>query len=149
MASIIGSLPQSRRNYKFALTPLADAMFQLLIFFMLSSGLNPYSLLTVGSGAIGQAMLADTPGEIDPAAIIMPGSSAIWNVEQGAVRTGGERFDFAQLVELAEAAALTEASTIILIADEGAQVQDIATVLEALTVAGVGSIQLAHAAAPS
>ncbi len=149
MASIIGSLPQSKRNYKFALTPLADAMFQLLIFFMLSSGLNPYSLLTVGSGAIGQELLADTSAQIDPAAIIMPGNSAIWNVGEGAIRTGGQTFDFTELVDLAEAAASIEASTIILIADEGAQVQDIATVLEALTVAGVGSIQLAHAAAPS
>jgi len=45
--------PRSPARYRFVLTPLADAMFQLLIFFMLSSNLAPYSLLTIRSGTTG------------------------------------------------------------------------------------------------
>ena len=47
MASRRAPLPERPRRYKFAMTPLADAMFQLLIFFMLSSSLAPYSLITL------------------------------------------------------------------------------------------------------
>jgi biopolymer transport protein ExbD len=55
------------RKYGFALTPLADAMFQLLIFFMLSSSLSPYSLIALTRGApAGQS--AVLPGVADEAA---------------------------------------------------------------------------------
>ena len=47
MASRRAPLPERPRRYRFVLTPLADAMFQLLIFFMLSSSLAPYSLITL------------------------------------------------------------------------------------------------------
>ncbi len=57
----IKSLPKSERRYTFALTPLADAMFQLLIFFMLSTSLTPYSLLTITRGAGPAAALACPP----------------------------------------------------------------------------------------
>ena len=37
--------PHRPRGNRFPMTALADAMFQLLIFFMLASSLTPYSLL--------------------------------------------------------------------------------------------------------
>lgn len=45
------ALPKSTRRYAFSLTPLADAMLQLLIFFMLSSSMAAYSLLGLNSAA--------------------------------------------------------------------------------------------------
>jgi biopolymer transport protein ExbD len=51
MASRKAPLPELPRRYKFVLTPLADAMFQLLIFFMLTSSLAPYSLITLKTAA--------------------------------------------------------------------------------------------------
>ena len=121
-------------------------MFQLLIFFMLSSGLNPYSMLTIGSGDGGDPSAA-IAGEIEPPPqAAMLGDAAVWNVGQDAVITGGQRFAFEDLPRLAEAAAGTDASRVILIADSEARVQDVATVLEALTVAGVLAVQLAPGA---
>ena len=79
------ALPRHTGRYNFVLTPLADAMFQLLIFFMLSSNLAPYSLLTVRTGVTGQegaqASGQDIPDEIAEA----PPNAAIWTVGAGEV----------------------------------------------------------------
>ena len=41
-----------RRSVAFSMTALADVLFQLLIFFMLSSNLAAYSMLPLRSGAL-------------------------------------------------------------------------------------------------
>ncbi|MGH1330353.1 MAG: ExbD/TolR family protein [Paracoccaceae bacterium] len=140
-------LPQTKRRYSFALTPLADAMFQLLIFFMLSSSLTPYSLLTIRSGATGEpgASSGGASGE-EPAAIAA--DAAIWQIANGQITAGGQSFEFEMLPDLAKALKANNTAQILLIAKPGAQVQDLATVLEALTIAGVTGVQLASTEAP-
>ena len=92
------ALPTRKRSYRFALTPFADAMFQLLIFFMLSSSLTPYSLLTLQSGTPDAE--AATGAGTDPAAPPQPQAQtepqdvALWTIEAGTVRVGGQEFDF-------------------------------------------------------
>ena len=136
-------LPRRTRRYGFALTPLADAMFQLLIFFMLTSSLTAYSLLTIRSGTAGDAATGGGgQGDAPPA---LAADAAIWNIGEGAIVAGGQTFDFTALPDLARAIAATQGAQILLIARADAQVQDLTTVLEALTLAGVEGVQIASA----
>lgn len=145
------NLPVRKRSYRFALTPLADAMFQLLIFFMLSSSLTPYSLLTLQS-ASGVKDEQAAPGEETTASDVPeetaePGDVALWTVEAGSVLVGGQSFGFDALSALAGALGTPSApADVILVVRTTAQVQDIATVLEALQAANVASVQVSTGA---
>lgn len=131
---------RSGRGYRFVLTPLADAMFQLLIFFMLSSNLAPYSLLTIRSGVAGDA--AGGNGA-DPAEVAPPADSAIWTVAADEIIVGGQRFPRSSLPDLAQAIGADGGASVVLILRDAALVQDLSSVLEALTTAGVTSVQIA------
>ncbi len=144
-------LPERKRNYRFALTPLADAMFQLLIFFMLSSGLTPYSLLTLQSAPGGEETQTD-PGA-DPQANApepVPNTQqnvALWTIDAETVIVGGQRFGFDALDDLAGALGTAGSpSDVLLIIRPTAQVQDITTVLSRLTAANVASVQVSTGA---
>jgi biopolymer transport protein ExbD len=144
-------LPERKRNYKFALTPLADAMFQLLIFFMLSSSLTPYSLLTLQSAPGGATSAATATAGNDPDAApqtAAPADAALWTVEAGGVMVGGQHFGFEALAALAEALVTPGTPvTVVLIVRPTAQVQDVTTVLARLRAAGVGSVQISSGGA--
>ncbi len=136
--------PRSASRYRFALTPLADAMFQLLIFFMLTSSLTPYSLLTIRSGPEAGTVASDPSAEPadEPA---LPGENAqFWTISQGEVTANGTRFPLDQLPALAAALGQNDQAEVILIMESSAQVQDLTSVLEALTSAGVTSVQIAE-----
>lgn len=140
-------LPERRRNYRFALTPLADAMFQLLIFFMLSSSLTPYSLLPLQSapGSAAETGAAPAPAEAEqaPQSPATPGDVVLWTLESDTVIVGGQRFGFDALTALAEALGTAGApADVILIVRPSAQVQDVTTVLARLRAADVGSVQV-------
>ena len=149
-ATSLIELPKRRLRYRFALTPLADAMFQLLIFFMLSSGLTPYSLLTLKSAPLAQS--AETPAvgtTEDPNEASIQGvtGAVLWTVESQAVIVGGQRFDFDAIDDLARA--LSDKGTpppIILIVRPSAQVQDITTVLARLKTAKITAVQISTGA---
>ena len=64
-------LPRRNRRYRFSMTPLADVMFQLLIFFMLSANLAAYSLLPLRSGAL-QEVLPAHAGASRPFSLLYP-----------------------------------------------------------------------------
>lgn len=136
--------PRSSARYRFALTPLADAMFQLLIFFMLTSSLTPYSLLTIRSGADAGTTASDrsaAPSED----IVIPGENAqIWSVEQDRITINNTVFTRADLPALAAAVGQDQTSEVILIMAASAQVQDLTSVLEALTSAGVSAVKIAE-----
>ncbi len=135
-------LLRSKRKYGFALTPLADAMFQLLIFFMLTSSLTPYSLLTLRSGPGEQtAAQAEAPEpQPDPGPPEDP--AARWTIENGAVLASGQRYSFTELRGLAGALAQRETPNVLVISTPRAQVQDIVTVLETLAAAQITSVQV-------
>lgn len=134
--------PAPKRG-RFAMTPLADAMFQLLIFFMLSSSLAPYSLLTIRSGPepqqAGDAQSANVP---DPDSAIIGANTALWTLEPGRVTIGGQTFAYAALPDLALALAANGDAEVIVILRQEARVQDLATVMEALTAAGISAVQI-------
>lgn len=139
------NLPERRTRYRFALTPLADAMFQLLIFFMLSSGLSAYALLDLQTGTPPSEATAgaETGNAPDTAPSSATTNAALWTVEANALRVGGQRFGFDALDDLASALGAQETrGAVVLIVRPSAQVQDIAAVLASLTAANVTSVQI-------
>jgi biopolymer transport protein ExbD len=134
-------LPGARpRRAAFALTPLADAMFQLLVFFMLSSSLSPYALIPLSGGPQGQS---EVVGQGAPqAAPLEDGAEvALWHLGRGTLRAGAVTIPLADL-----AANLPGApATVILFPDRSARVQDVATALEALALHGITRVQLVPA----
>ena len=148
MATHKAPLPERRRDYKFILTPLADAMFQLLIFFMLSSSLTPYSLITLKSGAdaVSENNSSQSMGEGENAKRSSSSASfktMLWFIGDGIVRVAGQEYNIDQLRDLAEAIGSQEnPGDLVLIVGSGARVQDVALALEALEGANVGAVQI-------
>ena len=140
-ARTIKELPRSTRRYGFALTPLAVAMFQLLIFFMLSSSLAPYSMLTLrsGPGTETASENAETPPDATPAD---NDKIAAWTIENGMIVANGQRFGFDTLPDLAGALVRAGTPRVLLVASPRAQVQDLASVLEILAASDITSVQV-------
>lgn len=136
----ISNLPRSTRRYAFALTPLADAMFQLLIFFMLTSSLTPYSLITLQSGPGSSSPESGSPANSQPQSANV--QSAFWKIDNGGIVSNGQYFGFGQLSQLATVLKATGTPQVVLISTPSAQVQDLAVVLEKLTAGGIEQIQI-------
>lgn len=136
------ALPERPRNYRFALTPLADAMFQLLIFFMLSASLTPLSPLTLQS-APPDLDQAATPGE-QGGGRSAAADVAIWTLRAGGLDIGGQSFGFDALQGLAAALGQGGPAGVVLVVDDTAQVQDLAVVLASLQGAEVASVQVSR-----
>lgn len=135
------SVRRNPKRYRIALTPLADAMFQLLIFFMLSANTAPYSLISLkGAQSAPGGAGGNGPGTAEPTA----GTEAtVWTVQAGSVIAGGQPFDMADLSDLTAALAASGTSSVTLIVRSEALVQDLTSVLEALTAGGITDVQLA------
>lgn len=130
---------QRPRRYGFALTPLADAMFQLLIFFMLSSTLSPYSLiaLTGGAPAGASAVVGLTDAAAPPPA---SPEVVIWHLSRGQIRAGDQVIALSDLNTLLPA--LDNIPELLIFPTRSATVQDIATVLERVGQRGVVRVRL-------
>lgn len=130
------------RRYGFALTPLADAMFQLLIFFMLSSTLSPYSLIALTGGApAGRSSISEQAD--DPAVAPKPGQAlVIWHLSRQQIRAGDKSIPLTELVTLVPDLLKDNASEVLIFPTRSATVQDIATVLEVLGSQGVSKVRL-------
>mgnify|MGYP005857790255 CR=1 FL=1 len=140
MAALLPSRAGRRKG--FALTALADAMFQLLVFFMLSSSLAPYSILTLASAPAGRS---DLPGQPDPgAAPVAPGAVALWRVGRGTIRSGAVAVPLAEAAALAAAQAAAGIADVLVLPGRGATAQDLAAALEALTAARIARVRLAR-----
>ncbi|SEW40100.1 Biopolymer transport protein ExbD [Cognatiyoonia koreensis] len=134
------------KGHRFSLTPLADAMFQLLIFFMLSSSLAPYSLLTIRSGPerqqAGEIVPGDEAAPDDTEVQALGANTVLWTLEPEKVTIGGQTFPYDALSAIAEGLALNDDAEVIIILRNQARVQDLARVLEALTAAGISAVQI-------
>lgn len=137
--------PAAKRQ-RFSLTPLADAMFQLLIFFMLSSSLAPYSLLTIRSGPeqqqAGESLSGETEEPSETEAAPIGANTVLWTIEPEKITIGGQTFSYDALGSLSEALAANDDAEVIIILRSEARVQDLATVMEALTNAGISAVQI-------
>lgn len=139
------ALPRRTRRYGFSLTPLADAMFQLLVFFMLSSDLSPYSLLTVRSGAVEGGTGGAAPDAAPAGTALRADQTVIWNIGRDSVSSGGQRFGFERLGDLAAGMKASGNAQVLLVTQGGAQVQGLVSVLEALSAQGIAQVQIAAA----
>jgi biopolymer transport protein ExbD len=142
MASLDGPLTAPRTGrYRISLTPLADAMFQLLLFFMLSSNITPYSLLTLkGAAGVPDAPGGDGPGP-PPGALA---DAAVVTIRQGDMILGGVTFPMADAARALGTLTLGEARGVVLVLDPAAQVQDLTTVLEQLAFLQIRDVQIAQ-----
>ena len=140
-------LPERPRRYRFALTPLADAMFQLLIFFMLTTSLTPYSLITLKSvsDAVDNSDASATGAGDGPA----PSNSnagpspTIWEVSYETVTVTGQSYAMDQLADLALAIGTQDRpGEVVIQVGQEARVQDIAIALEALESANISAVQI-------
>lgn len=128
----------ARRRALFALTPLIDIMFLLLIFFMLSSQIAPYSLMSIGRVATG----IEEGNQMGDAARTR--DLAI-RVSHGFVSVGGEAILFEELQPALGRLVSQGATGFLLIATRSARVQDIVTTLEALQAVSAGRVTVVDA----
>lgn len=135
-----GGIPPgpARARRPFALTPLADVMFQLLIFFMLSSSLAPYALLPMGAPATAD------PG---PAAEAAAGAGAateqvVWHLGRGTVRAGDSRIALENLPSALTELRADQIVEIVVFVTDAAQAQDLADLIEPVRRAGFVRLQL-------
>tara|TARA_B110000211_G_scaffold181685_1_gene205661 strand:+ start:1546 stop:1932 length:387 start_codon:yes stop_codon:yes gene_type:complete len=123
-------------------------MFQLLIFFMLSSSLTPYSLITLKSSAepLTENDSNQSEGEgNDPERPAQASNKEMmfWFIGNRIVRVAGQEYTPDQLDDLAEAIGSQDnAGDVVIIVGSSALVQDVALALEALEGANVGSVQI-------
>lgn len=129
-----------RKRRRFSMTPLADVMFQLLIFFMLSADVLPYSLLTVQSGGLQGGAPDAAPA--DPRAGDAR-STAVWTLDSAEIVAGGQRFGLDRLPDLAAAMALQGTPDLLLVVRSSVDIQTLARVLEVLESRGIDSVQIA------
>lgn len=138
------NLPRRTPRYRFSMTPLADVLFQLLIFFMLSSNIVPYSMLTIRSGALqGQAAAGQevaTPQRVTDAT-----ATAVWTLRPDGLVAGGQRFGFDDLSALGDALAIQGTQNVLLVLRPEVAIQQVTTVLETLAARGIESVQIAGA----
>ena len=154
MSRLKSPLPVRKRTYRFALTPLADAMFQLLIFFMLSSSLTPYSLISLQSApdaALSASAASSGPIRYDETAALAAEPTAaqgpIWRLYDGRVTTGGQEFPLDQLSQLAAAfAEQAQPETLTLLLASDARIQDVASAMAALETANLIGVRIAREA---
>lgn len=131
-------LPEFRpRRVSFMLTPLIDVIFLLLIFFMLSSQIAPYSLLPLGGIAAEGGEPAAAPAE--PGAAALP---LVVRVARGQVSLGGETLALADLKAAAGRLRREGVESYLLIPLASATIQDVVSALEALKAASATSVTL-------
>ncbi|MDO5604981.1 MAG: biopolymer transporter ExbD [Paracoccus sp. (in: a-proteobacteria)] len=140
-------LPQRSRRYRFSMTPLADVMFQLLVFFMLSANIAPYSMLDIRTGGLSGAAAnpqqnASQPNETSNLTDIR--TTAVWTLTgDGTLLAAGQRFAPERLPALADALVAQGTRDVLIVLRRDVEVQRLVTVLQTLAARGITSVQVA------
>lgn len=114
--------PPRRRRASFVLTSLIDVIFLLVIFFMVTSQITPFSLIPLGAVASeGNAPPAAQPS-VPPVSV---------RILAGAVSIGGRRVSMDELREAFDALRSSGVDALVVSSTAAATVQDLVTVLEA------------------
>ncbi|MBS3650130.1 biopolymer transporter ExbD [Pseudaminobacter sp. 19-2017] len=117
--------PPRRWRPSFVLTSLIDIIFLLVIFFMVSSQIVPYSVLPIGPLAGG-----GTQHETVPQTPAGPPAVAV-RILQGRVVIGGDTVEIANLPRALAELKSRGVTSILLLPGASATVQDVVTALEA------------------
>lgn len=124
-----------RRRSRFPLTPLVDVIFLLLIFFMLSSRLAPYSLVPLDTGGRAPTQSEETIPAAGEAA-----ADLLVILSRGAAQIGSERVRLEEARPLFAEAHERGARSVIVLTRASATVQDVVSALDWLRRAGFSSI---------
>lgn len=95
------------------MTALADVLFQLLIFFMLSANLAAYSLLPLRGGALRGESGGETAGT--DTAVTEASTTAIWTLNPDGIVASGQHFGLDRMQALADALALRKTQHVLII----------------------------------
>lgn len=138
------ALPERRRRYGFSMTAMADMLFQLLIFFMLSANLAPFAMLELRAGALGAPGAGDGAGRAaTPAAVTDIRATAVWTLTPEGLTASGQRFGLDRVGLLAEALRAQGTANVLVVLRPEVPVQHVITVLETLSAQGIVSVQVA------
>ena len=136
MAGAILTRHVRRRRASFVLTSLIDVIFLLVIFFMVSSQIVPFSMIGVGpvaSGGDEMVAPADSAPSTAPVAL---------RIAAGRVTIGGERVEMGGLAPALEGLKAQGVTGVILISTATATVQDVVSVLEAVKAAAISDVTI-------
>jgi len=140
-----GLRPAARRRRGFALTPLADVMFQLLLFFMLTSALAPYALLPLGApaqpGGQGQAEATRPPAAETPDPP-PDASRVVWHLGRGELRAGSARITLDLVPRALEDLRDAGLSDLVVFVTSTAHTADLTALVEAVRAARIAQLQL-------
>ncbi len=141
-ASFLLSKPTRRKRASFVLTSLIDVIFLLVIFFMVSSQIVPYSLIPLGAVS-SQAQPADPS---TPQAATAPVAVRIL---RDSVSIGGGRIAMANLDAAFARLKADGIEKLVLLPGAGSTVQDVVTVLESSKAAAFADVTIVnHEATP-
>lgn len=129
---------------------MADMLFQLLIFFMLSASLASFAMLDIRTGRLA----GGTPGgsgtgenEGVTTGLSDVRSTAVWTLGPDGLIASGQRFALGQIDTLAGALADQGTANVLIVLRPDVPVADVIAVLEVLRARGIDSVQLADGGA--
>ncbi len=132
-----------RKSRGFALTPLADIMFQLLLFFMLTSALAPYALLPLGAPAgTSTQPEAQAAQPLPDASGTLAESQAVWHLGRNEIRSGQVRIALDLLPQALDGLQADGIRDLVVLVTGSAQAADLARLLEAIRQADITRLQL-------
>lgn len=138
----LGETNTGKRNL--TLLPLIDVIFLLLIFFMFSSNLSPFSLLQLTGDrnkAGPEVQAADNPADV--ATVSARQIDVMVLVDANLVlRVNGKRVEAAQLQAVLEDFRQKGAQTLVIAPSRRASVQDLVGVLEAAKRSAIPSVAI-------
>lgn len=122
-----------RRRGGFSLTPLIDVVFQLLIFFMLTTSFMHSQMLTVSTPAPSQGQLPQDANVVE-----------IWLMADGSTRVADKPVTPDKLTEAVKAALKGRTDlTVSIFAEKGSRTQAFVTAVEAARRAGATNVATA------
>lgn len=134
-------LPPRKRQRGISLTPLVDVIFLLLIFFMLTSQIAPFSLISfVGTKAankqLSQLDIPELPNRKTP------GLGALISVLNGGISINGRRVSHANIDPALAELRKQGFDSAVISPRKSATVQDLITVLESVKKASFATITI-------
>jgi biopolymer transport protein ExbD len=132
-------LPVTKPQRRFALTPLVDVIFLLLIFFMLTSQIAPFSTIALSAKSSGKEAVLPQP---DGTRAIPQKSNALITVLNGGIAINGKRFALFEIDAALARLRNSGTKSVIISPRSSATMQDLVTVLEAVKKASFQSATL-------
>ena len=140
-------LPRRKPRYGFSMTAMADMLFQLLIFFMLSANLTSFTMLDIRTGALAGEGPANSDEGSATSETSDASTTAVWTLGPNGLTASGQRFALDQIQALVQALVDQGTTNVLIVLRNNIPVSDIVAVLEVLHAHGIHAVQLADGGA--